>query len=89
MSFLHILTHLHTYTEDDDLEKKMEIYRTQQKSDKQRLILKQDMEERAQYLMSPKVWQAAEHSMNQDGILLLPQFEQQNRKKGRDLETPE
>lgn len=39
----------------------------------------------AQYLMSPEVWQAVEHSMSQDWILFLPQFEQQDRDEGRDL----
>lgn len=41
----------------------------------------------AQYLMGPKVWQAVEHSMSQVGILFLPQFEQQNRDEGGNLQT--
>lgn len=41
----------------------------------------------AQYLVSPEVWQAVQHSMSQAWILLLPQFEQQNRNQGGDLQT--
>lgn len=40
----------------------------------------------AQYLMSPEVWQAAEHSMNHDWILFFPQLEQQNRDERGDLQ---
>jgi len=41
----------------------------------------------AQYLVSPEVGQAVQHRVSQDRILLLPQFEQQNRDEGGHLQT--
>lgn len=43
--------------------------------------------EARQYLVSPEVRQAVQHSVSQGWILLLPQFVQQNRNEGRDLQT--
>ncbi len=41
----------------------------------------------ALYLVSAEVWQTAQHSKSLTWILLLPQFEQQNRNHCRDLQT--
>lgn len=39
------------------------------------------------YLVGPKARQAVQHSMNDTGIICPPQFVQQNRNQGRDLQT--
>lgn len=39
------------------------------------------------YLVGPKGGQAVQHSMNDTGIICPPQFVQQNRNQGRDLQT--
>lgn len=41
----------------------------------------------AQHLVSPKVWEAVEHSMSLERILFFPQFEEQNRDQGGNLHT--
>lgn len=39
------------------------------------------------YLVGPKARQAVQHSLNDTGIICPPQFVQQKRNQGRDLQT--